>query len=322
VAEAKAKAEEAKGKAQAALDKATATKNKVERSNNNLRDLIKQIRDFLTQEGADPDSIEAVANHVLELSIPASPHQIRRLADEIKDRVRSLSNVDAILQQTQGDVRKAEKLLLDAKRARHHAEGVKSTAETVKQALVDAKTAQTSAEKAIARAKADIRETENRLAQIESEASNSEKNLDDAMGHLGTLEQEINVLKTKRANNSMAAARAEETATMARDKANEAKQILDGQLTDKFNEVQQRVDTKAKAVRDAKKKAESLRDEAKELLNDARNKLQRLAELEKNYEENQRKLEGKVRQLDGLEDKMKSILSDINKQIQIYNTCQ
>jgi len=45
-------------------------------------------------------------------------------------------------------------------------------------------------------------------------------------------------------------------------------------------------------------------------------------ELEKNYEENQKHLEGKARQLDGLEDKMKSILSDINKQIQIYNTCQ
>lgn len=45
-------------------------------------------------------------------------------------------------------------------------------------------------------------------------------------------------------------------------------------------------------------------------------------ELEKNYEENQRKLEGKARQLDGLEDQMKAILNDINKQIQIYNTCQ
>uniref|UniRef100_A0A7N8YIP4 Laminin, beta 2 (laminin S) n=1 Tax=Mastacembelus armatus TaxID=205130 RepID=A0A7N8YIP4_9TELE len=99
-------------------------------------------------------------------------------------------------------------------------------------------------------------------------------------------------------------------------------QILDGQLTDKYNEVQQRVNNKAKAVQDAKKKAESLRDEAKELLQDAQNKLQRLAELEKNYEENQRKLEGKARQLDGLEDKMKAILNDINKQIQIYNTCQ
>ncbi|KAG7251353.1 hypothetical protein CRUP_021184, partial [Coryphaenoides rupestris] len=117
VAEAKSKAEEAKGKAQAALDKATATKNKVERSNNDLRDLIKQTREFLTQEGADPDSIEAVANRVLELSIPASPQQIQYLAEEIKERVRSLSNVDAILEQTQDDVRKAEQLLLDAKRA-------------------------------------------------------------------------------------------------------------------------------------------------------------------------------------------------------------
>lgn len=71
-----------------------------------------------TEEGADPDSIEAVANQVLRLSIPASPSQIRELADEIKARVRSLSNVEAILQQTQEDVRKAEQLLLDAKRAR------------------------------------------------------------------------------------------------------------------------------------------------------------------------------------------------------------
>lgn len=49
---------------------------------------------------------------------------------------------------------------------RHHAEGVKTAAETVKQALVDAKTAQTTAEKAIAKAKADIDMTETRLAQV------------------------------------------------------------------------------------------------------------------------------------------------------------
>lgn len=46
------------------------------------------------------------------------------------------------------------------------------------------------------------------------------------------------------------------------------------------------------------------------------------AELEKDYEENQKTLQAKARQLDGLEDKMKMILDAINKQIQIYNTCQ
>lgn len=74
---------------------------------------------FSAEDGADPDSIEAVANHVLELSIPASPLQIQHLADEIKERVRSLSNVNAILEKTKDDVRKAEQLLLDAKIARY-----------------------------------------------------------------------------------------------------------------------------------------------------------------------------------------------------------
>lgn len=146
------------------------------------------------------------------------------------------------------------------------------------------------------------------VAQIESETSHSEKDLNVAIVHLETLGREINALKTKCANNSMAAARAEETATMARDKANEAKQvcmctwadlstsriemrqhwlqrcvlclhaqILDGQLTDKYHEVQQRVGTKAKAIMDAKKRAESLRDEATKLLRDAQRKLRMLA---------------------------------------------
>uniref|UniRef100_A0AAR2IGK8 Laminin, beta 2 (laminin S) n=1 Tax=Pygocentrus nattereri TaxID=42514 RepID=A0AAR2IGK8_PYGNA len=322
VADAKSKAQEAKDKAQAALKKASDTKKKVERSNNDLRDLIKQIRGFLMQEGADPDSIEAVASRVLELSIPASPQQIKHLADEIKDRVRSLSNVDAILEQTQDDVRKAEKLLMEAKKARNKADKAKNTADSVKQALDDARKAQTAAEKAIQRAKDDIGMTENRLAEIQSETSASEKDLNEAMDKLGDLGRQIEALKAKRANNSMVATQAEETANMAQDKANEAKQILDGELSDKYRTVQDLVGRKANAVQDAKRKAERLRDDAKQLLKDAQDKLQRLAELEKDYEENQKTLEGKARQLDGLEDKMKAILASINKQIQIYNTCQ
>ncbi|TSM04853.1 Laminin subunit beta-2 [Bagarius yarrelli] len=321
VADAKAKAQEAKDKAQAALIKASDTKNKVERSNNDLRDLIKQIRAFLMQEGADPDSIEAVANQVLKLSIPASPQQIRHLADEIKDRVRSLSNVDAILDKTQGDVRKAEQLLIRARNAKNKADKVKNTADSVNQALDGARKAQAAAEKAILRARDNIGMTENRLAQIQSETSASENDLNDAMNKLRILEQQIEALKAKQANNIMVAARAKDTAAMAQNKANSAKQDLDGELTDKYRSVQDLVGRKASAVQDAKNKAERLRDEAKQLLKDAQDKLHRLAELEKDYEENQKTLQTKARQLDGLEDKMKLILDAINKQIQIYNTC-
>ncbi|XP_078517952.1 laminin subunit beta-2 isoform X1 [Lissotriton helveticus] len=322
VADVKVKADEAKAKAQAALDKANNTRARVERSNKDLRELIKQIKDFLNQEGADPDSIEMVASQVLDLSIPATPQQIRHLAEEIKDRVNSISNVDAILDQTAGDVRKAEQLLHDARRARHRAENVKNTAESAKKAMEDAKRAQNAAEGAIQSATGDIRDTEKTLSSIQVQTASAENQLNDAMDRVGLLDRQIDALKKKRASNSLAATRAEETASTARDKANEAKQLLEGPLGDKYKTVQDLVDQKAKRMQDAKKKAEGLRDQAKHLLRDAQGKLKRLQVLEGTYEENERILEEKARQLDGLEDKMKSILDAINQQIQIYNTCQ
>uniref|UniRef100_A0A803TIL6 Laminin subunit beta 2 n=1 Tax=Anolis carolinensis TaxID=28377 RepID=A0A803TIL6_ANOCA len=306
VAEAKARAGEAKQRAQAALENANATKARLERSNKDLRDLIQQIKGFLNLEGADPDSIALVASRVLELSIPASPAQIHHLAEQIKERVSSLANVDAILNQTAGDVRVAGDLLKEARRANARAEGVKNAAQSVKKALDDAKRAQNAAEKAIRDAASDIHHTEDM-----EKTANAEGQLVFAMERVGDLERQVDELKMKRANNILAATRAEETASAARERAGEAEQV--GEML---------IQHKAQHVLGARQKAERLRDEAKGLLRDAHDKLRRLSALEETYEENERLLQDKAAQLDGLEAKMRSILGDINQQIQIYNTCQ
>ncbi|KAJ6668143.1 hypothetical protein lerEdw1_015520 [Lerista edwardsae] len=322
VAEAKARAGEAKQRAQAALDNANATKARLERSNKDLRDLIQQIKGFLNLEGADPDSIELVATRVLDLSIPASPPQIHHLAEEIKQRVSSLANVDAILDQTAGDVRKAGQLLQNARRANTQAESVKSRAEAVKRALDDAKRAQNAAERAIRNAARDILDTVNAVDMIQKHTASAEGNLAEAMEQVGHLDKQVDALKMKRANNTLAASRAEETASAAKNRAEEAEQVLEGPLTDQYRKMKDLVEHKAQHVLRARQKAERLRDEAQGLLQDARDKLQRLNALEETYEENERLLEEKAAQLDGLEAKMKGILGDINQQIQIYNTCQ
>lgn len=54
------------------------------------------------------------------------------------------------------------------------------------------------------------------------------------------------------------------------------RQLLDSELSDKYRTAQDLVGKKANAVQDAKKKAERLRDEAKQLLKDAQDKLHRL----------------------------------------------
>ncbi|KAG8127910.1 hypothetical protein E2320_014811 [Naja naja] len=343
VSNAKARAAEAKQRAQAALDHANATKARLEHSNKELRDLIQQVKEFLnhsqeggchllfhssngsilhTVEGADPDSIALVASRVLELSIPASPVQIHHLAEEIKERVSSLANVDAILDQTAGNVRIAGQLLQDARRANARAESVKNAAEAVKRALDDAKRAQNAAEKAISSADDDIQHTNTVVNEINRKTANAEVELAAAKKRVGHLDRQVDVLKMKRASNILAATRAEETANAAKNRAEEAEQILEGPLGDRYRTMQELVERKAQHVVGARKKAEHLRDEAKGLLRDAHEKLRRLSKLEETYEENEKLLQEKAAHLDGLEAKMRGILKDINEQIQIYNTCQ
>ncbi|XP_053890049.1 laminin subunit beta-2 [Malaclemys terrapin pileata] len=322
VAEAKGKADAARLRAQAALDKANETRARVERSNMALRELIHQIKSFLSQEGADPDSIEVVAGRVLALSIPASPDQIRHLAEDIKERVSSLANVDAILEQTAGNVRRAEQLLQDARRARSRAESVKNAAEVGRRALEDARRAQSAAESAIRSASNDIRHTQGTLSTIQLQAASTERQLQGAMEQVERLDSQLGALKMKRANNSLVATRAQDTANTAHARAGEVKQLAEGRLEAEYQAAQELVQSQARGTLQARHRAERLRDEAKALLRDAQGKLQHLTALEGSYQENERVLEEKAAQLDGLEAKVKGIVGAINQQIQIYNTCQ
>uniref|UniRef100_A0A8C8ALH0 Laminin subunit beta 2 n=1 Tax=Otus sunia TaxID=257818 RepID=A0A8C8ALH0_9STRI len=322
VAEAKGKADEARLRAQAALDRANQTRARVESSNKELRELISHIKAFLSQEGADPESIEVVASRVLELSLPATPAQIHRLAEEIKARVRSLASVDAILEQTAGDVRQTGQLLQDAQRARSRAEGVRGTAEAVRQALEEARRAQGMAEQALQRAAGDIQHSERALGMMQAQTVSAEQQLAGAMGRIGLLDGQTDALKVKRANNSLAATRAQEAAGAARDRASEAKQVLEGPLRDRYRTAQELVQHRAQGAQQAGSRAQQLRDEAAGLLRDTQGKLQRLRALEEAYERNERVLDAKAAQLGGLEARMREVLATINQQVQIYNTCQ
>lgn len=62
--------------------------------------------------------IEAVANEVLALEMPASAEKLQELTMEIRERVGALTSVDAILRQSAEDIRMAEALLRRAKEAR------------------------------------------------------------------------------------------------------------------------------------------------------------------------------------------------------------
>lgn len=62
-----------------------------------------------------------MANEVLNMEMPSTPQQLQALTEDIRERVESLSDVEVILQQSAGDIARAEMLLEEAKKARYAA---------------------------------------------------------------------------------------------------------------------------------------------------------------------------------------------------------
>lgn len=63
--------------------------------------------------------------------------------------------------------------------------------------------------------------------QMQTQTGSAEQQLAGAMEQIGLLDRQTDALKVKRANNSLAATRAQEAASTARDRADEAKQVGD-----------------------------------------------------------------------------------------------
>uniref|UniRef100_A0A8C1HLC7 Laminin subunit beta-1 n=1 Tax=Cyprinus carpio carpio TaxID=630221 RepID=A0A8C1HLC7_CYPCA len=321
VSEAKVKADEAKLNAQVVLAKTNETKKRVDGSNEELRQLIKQIRDFLTQDGADLESIEAVANEVLQMQMPTTPAQLQNLTAEIRERVGSLTDVEDILNQSAADILRAESLLEQARKARKEATDMKDTVEMVKEALQQAERAQSSVTEALKQATTDIKGTQDLL--VSSETSNSELKVSNATRRLLKLESDVALLKEKALNTSTSANSTEKEADNINALADQLKKVpeLLGHLKDKYSTVEELITQKAEGVAEAKKRAEKLQQEAKNLLLQASDKLQLLKNLEKGYDENQKLLEDKANELVDLEKAVKELLQEISHKVTVYSTC-
>ncbi|KAM3858939.1 laminin subunit beta-1b [Diretmus argenteus] len=319
--EAKVRADEAKVNAQKVLLKSNQSKERVEQSNEQLRKLIKEIRDLLTNDRADASVIEAVANEVLTLEMPTSAAELQNLSQEIRERVGNLTSVETILNQSAKDIETAEMLLQQAKASSEEASNLKETADLVKAALDETERAQSVAMDAVQQAQNNTKSTMELLNSVEAETAMSELKLSNTTGRLLQLEREVGLLRETNLEVDRLAERTDWITDQARLDAEEAQQEFDEELKDKYGVVEDLVEDKGEAVLEAQRRAEELQQEAKELLSQTSDKLQRLRELEVSYEANQRTLEAKAEQLADLEQTVHKLLEDISHKVTLYSTC-
>ncbi|XP_068162704.1 laminin subunit beta-1b isoform X2 [Antennarius striatus] len=319
--EANNRANEAKVNAMEVLIKSNRSKERVEQSNEQLRNLIKEIRDLLTNDKADVSVIEAVANEVLTLEMPTSAEKLQELTNEIREKVSTLTSVESILNQSAEDIQTAENLLKEAKAASERASNMKETAEAVKAALDETERAQSTAMDAIQLAQNNTRGTLDLLVSVESETATSEQKLSNTTGRLVQLEREVGLLRQNNLEVNRVADTADWITEQARLNAEEAQQEFEVDVKDKFEEAEDLVEDKGEVVLQARRRADELQQEAKELLEQSSSKLQRLGELERSYESNQQILESKAAELAELEQTVRRILDEISYKVTLYSTC-
>lgn len=319
--EAKVRADEAKVNALEVLKKSNESKERVEQSNNQLRDLIKEIRDLLTNEKADLSVIEAVANEVLALEMPASTGKLQELTEEIKEKVSSLTSVETILTQSAQDIKAAEALLQQAKDASSKASDTKENADVVKTALEETEKAQSIAMDAILLAQNNTKGTLDLLISVESETATSELKVSNTTGRLIQLEREVGSLRQNNLEVDRLVETADLTSESAKQNADEAEQEYNLEVKERYEDVRDLVEDKGESVLQARVRADELQQEAKELLAQSSAKLQRLKELETSYEANQHILEDKAAELAQLEEMVRRILEEISYRVTLYSTC-
>ncbi|XP_039998683.1 laminin subunit beta-1b isoform X2 [Xiphias gladius] len=319
--EANVHANEAKTNALEVLAKSNQSKVRVEQSNEQLRNLIKEIRDLLTNDKADVSVIEMVANEVMALEMPTSTEKLQELTREIREKVGGLTSVEAILSQSAEDIQAAEALLRQAKAASEQAANIRETADAAKAALDEAERAQTIAMDAIQLAQNNTRGTLDLLTSVESETASSELKLSNTTGRLVHLEREVGLLRQNNLEVNRLAETADWITDQAKEDAEEAQQEFEVEVKDRLEEVTDLVEDKGESVLQARRKADELQQEAKELLTQSSSKLQRLGELESSYEANQRLLEAKAAELAELERTVRQILEEISHKVTLYSTC-
>ncbi|KAM9095234.1 laminin subunit beta-2-like [Sarcophilus harrisii] len=274
---------------------------------------IQRIRAFLTNEGADPESVELVAQRVLKIPLPQGGRRaVEQLLEEIQDALQLPESMDWALPSAQG-------LLQQARWAR---EGTERTQDNV----LKTQGALTEAQNNIGRAERELRKTKQALKRLEAQTQEMALGLVQTTHDLdvgSTLDQLLgaaDALQAQMSENKLKLRGAQEQAAQASDTAAHlGKELQTAKL--QFSELQSGIDGLGDEVNGAKSRLQRIHAEARELLKKASRSRNRLEGLEKRFARNEQALGEKAAELRALESRALGLLEQLRQEASAHATC-
>ncbi|CAN9515951.1 unnamed protein product [Ophioblennius macclurei] len=312
-----------KNQAMNALEKAQKKKDYFE-DNLQLKKLIKKIKDFLTEEGADPESIEKVATRVLSIQLPLNRTILNKMITQIKNRLSNLTNVNDIVNQTSRHINQAKELLNKAKDAKIRAEGVKDVGKNTKQALDGAENAIAKTRMALDELHSNLNSTRNATAMVEDKLLQLEDKQMNIMVRLMNLTAGVRALRNKTEQNRQMAKDAKMLANNATHLSSSVEQGLNN--TEKqYKDLKLKMDTiggESGGLGGVNQKAQDIKKEVEDLLHKAKSGIKQLDKLEKKFRNNELQMEKQRLELDELRENATVVRDEIRDQVQKYSNCQ
>jgi len=306
--------------AQVAFDTAYDAKTRAMNELDEVNTLNAKIDEFLDDDKATPDQVKSVAYECLNATMTMDTTQIQLLAEEINNAIDSVTDVDKINAETAEPLARAEQLKREADLARQDAAQKLDTAQNVVKSLTDSEQAQAVSETAIASAQADIAAARRHLGKIETEMDQATMLSAETFDRTNALLEEQKALQTIYIANENHVNSAQEAATLAKKKANQANRNL-YKLSNDLNKISSSLEQKSDKIGSAKDRALDLQRRANNLAHSASSKLANLQDTEKEYEENKRQLDVLSAQLVQLNCQMQMHLMVIESKSNFYRTC-
>ncbi|XP_071442864.1 laminin subunit beta-1 isoform X2 [Hetaerina americana] len=318
IAQAKLETMRAHAEAKESYENISNVQNSSEAAMQNASLILGQLEEFLARDGAKPAEIRKLAESVISKGIYLQPAQIMELAQQINNTIASLTDIDAILEDTADDLSRANKLKKDADDAKSAAERILDTAQTVVEALNEAKEAQDKAERAIQKANDDIDAANRDLTQINSETTAAYQKANGTVQEVDILQEKLKKLQTQALKNERDA---EEVAEEGKAAALDAKKAYEGanRLNDEYIRANNSLSQRKSQSDLAQKRAMALLQKASQLSVSTMGKLKELRGMENSDHDNaMRSLAEEVQKLNM---EMVSHLNEITQQSDYYRSC-
>ncbi|CAM4582364.1 unnamed protein product [Lepidochelys olivacea] len=310
----------ARRRAQDTLDGSQTARGHMEESTARLREFIQKIKDFLAEEGADPESIELVAQQVLNISLPSSPSRIRHLLQEIQDSIRQLDGVDAVLNSTAHSLATSQELLTRAGQAREQAVGVRGVITATQEVLAGAKVQVSVAGRALKSTKKAVRGVESRVKEAERRLRGLQEKESRVLSALQELAKHVAALQDKSRTNRGLAKEAKKKAERAVSATGVLGQAL-AEVVRRHAALQSKVGELAGASDATLRRVTRLLQDAEQILDKASGSQRKLEELERRFEDGEEALEAKATRLQALERRVSGLLEEIREKANAYATC-